>query len=65
VAGRVIPRLRDGAIVLLHDAAERDDRAPAGVAALPRILEAMSASNLPGVRVDAWMDGEDEATAAE
>src|SRR5262245_32005053 len=26
VAARVVPRLRDGAIVLLHDAAERDDR---------------------------------------
>jgi peptidoglycan-N-acetylglucosamine deacetylase len=56
VAARVIPGLRDGAIVLLHDAAERDDHAPAGVAALPRILAAMSQRNLAGVRVDAWLD---------
>lgn len=56
VAARVIPGLRDGAIVLLHDAAERDDHAPAGVAALPRILAAMSQRNLTGVRVDAWLD---------
>jgi peptidoglycan/xylan/chitin deacetylase (PgdA/CDA1 family) len=55
VAARVIPKLRDGAIVLLHDAAERDDHTPASLAALPRILAAMSASNLPGVRVDAWI----------
>jgi peptidoglycan/xylan/chitin deacetylase (PgdA/CDA1 family) len=59
VAARVIPGLRDGAIVLLHDAAERDDHEPASVAALSRILEAMHARNLPGVRVDAWL-GEDE-----
>lgn len=66
VAARVIPRLRDGAIVLLHDAAERDDHEPAGVAALPRILAAMSANRLPGVRVDAWVDrgeGEEEPAA--
>ncbi|WP_437675285.1 polysaccharide deacetylase family protein [Sorangium sp. So ce131] len=56
VAARVIPGLRDGAIVLLHDAAERDDHTPAGVLALPRILAAMSERNLAGVRVDAWLD---------
>jgi peptidoglycan/xylan/chitin deacetylase (PgdA/CDA1 family) len=58
VAARVIPGLRDGAIVLLHDAAERDDHTPASLAALPRILEAMRARNLPGVRVDEWLDAE-------
>ncbi|MGK4008626.1 polysaccharide deacetylase family protein [Sorangium sp. So ce1036] len=65
VATRVIPGLRDGAIVLLHDAAERDDHAPAGVAALPRILAAMGQRNLAGVRVDAWLDeggGDDVVT---
>lgn len=56
VAARVIPGLRDGAIVLLHDAAERDDHTPASLEALPRILAAMSANNLAGVRVDAWLD---------
>lgn len=64
VAARVIPGLRDGAIVLLHDAAERDDFTPASLAALPRILAAMHARNLPGVRVDAWLEDEEPAAAA-
>lgn len=62
VARRIVPRLRDGAIVLLHDAAERDDHTPASIEALPRILDAMRARNLAGVRVDAWLD-DDEADA--
>lgn len=64
VAARVIPRLREGAIVLLHDAAERDDHAPAGVEALPRILEAMRAKDLAGVRVDAWFEEDEPRDAA-
>ena len=36
---RVLANLRPGAIVLLHDAAERDDREPVAVTALPAILE--------------------------
>jgi peptidoglycan/xylan/chitin deacetylase (PgdA/CDA1 family) len=55
VVARVVPRLRDGAIVLLHDAAERDDREPAAPKALPRILEAMEANRLDAVRLDAWI----------
>jgi peptidoglycan/xylan/chitin deacetylase (PgdA/CDA1 family) len=55
VAARVIPRLKDGAIVLLHDAAERDDRKPAAPEALARILEAMRERRMPAVRIDAWM----------
>lgn len=51
VAARVVPKLEDGAIVLLHDAAERDDRTPASLAALPKILDAMDRKNLPGVTV--------------
>ena len=47
VVARIVPRLRDGAIVLLHDAAERDDRKPATPDALPRILDAMRARNMP------------------
>jgi peptidoglycan-N-acetylglucosamine deacetylase len=54
VAARVVPRLGDGAIVLLHDAAERDDFCPASIAALPRILEAMRNKDLEGVRLDTW-----------
>lgn len=64
VVARVAPRLRDGEIVLLHDAAERDDHTPASLAALPRILAAMSANNLPGVRVDEWLEPEPDAEAA-
>jgi peptidoglycan/xylan/chitin deacetylase (PgdA/CDA1 family) len=39
VLRRVTVGLRPGAIILLHDAAERGDREPAGVAALPGILD--------------------------
>lgn len=52
VVRRVAPGLRDGAIVLLHDAAERDDRVPVAIEALPAILDAMRARNLPAVTVD-------------
>ena len=64
VAERVVGGLRDGAVVLLHDAAERDDRTPASVAALPRVLEVMDARGLAGVRVDTWMDAESERLAS-
>jgi peptidoglycan-N-acetylglucosamine deacetylase len=56
VAARVVRELRDGAVVLLHDAAENEDRVPASIAALPRILRAMSERELEGVRVDAWLE---------
>ena len=59
VAARVKRGLRDGAVVLLHDAAERDDREPASIAALPAILAAMSAKNLEGVRIDAWTEDDE------
>lgn len=57
VTRRVIPRLRDGAIVLLHDASERDDRAPVAIEALPQILDAMRARNLPAVTVEELLGG--------
>lgn len=63
VAQRVISRLEDGAIVLLHDAAERDDRTPASIAALPRILEAMDRKNLVGVTVTRLMVPEEASTS--
>ncbi len=56
VAARIVPHLKDGAIVLLHDAAENEDFTPASLGALPRILAAMARQNLAGVRVDAWLD---------
>jgi peptidoglycan/xylan/chitin deacetylase (PgdA/CDA1 family) len=52
VARRVIARLEDGAIVLLHDAAERDDFTPASIAALPEILRALRERGLAAVGVD-------------
>jgi peptidoglycan/xylan/chitin deacetylase (PgdA/CDA1 family) len=64
VAARIVPHLRDGAIVLLHDAAENEDFTPASLAALPKILAAMSRKNLTGVRVDAWLDAPDAIESA-
>jgi peptidoglycan-N-acetylglucosamine deacetylase len=55
VAARVIPKLEDGAIVLLHDAAENDDRTPASIEALPKILEAMDRRNLSGITITSLM----------
>jgi peptidoglycan/xylan/chitin deacetylase (PgdA/CDA1 family) len=52
VASRVIARLEDGAIVLLHDAAEHDDFTPASIAALPEILRALRERGLASVGVD-------------
>ena len=51
VAARVRRGLRPGAIVLLHDTAEHGDRCPAGVEALPAILEAIHGEGLRSVDV--------------
>ncbi|MBI4702311.1 MAG: polysaccharide deacetylase family protein [Deltaproteobacteria bacterium] len=56
VVRRVVPRLRHGAIVLLHDAAEYGDREPAGVQALPEILAAVARAGLGFARVDQWLE---------
>jgi peptidoglycan-N-acetylglucosamine deacetylase len=47
--------LDDGAIVLLHDAAERDDFVPAGVAALPALLDELRARQLVSVELERWL----------
>jgi peptidoglycan-N-acetylglucosamine deacetylase len=52
VASRVERGLHDGAIVAMHDAAERDDFEPASIAALPRIVRALEQRGLTSVRVD-------------
>jgi peptidoglycan/xylan/chitin deacetylase (PgdA/CDA1 family) len=39
VASRLVKGLRPGAILLMHDAAEREDFEPAGLRALPEVLE--------------------------
>lgn len=55
VERRVRRGLADGAIVALHDAAERDDRVPAAVRALPGILDAIAAERLEVVPLDRWL----------
>lgn len=58
VVARVDRGLRDGAIVALHDAAERGGRKPAGVAALGQILDAIESKNLSVVPVRTFVDEE-------
>ncbi len=55
VAARVRRDLREGAIVLLHDAAERGQREPAAIRALPAILDAIEAARLEIVPLDTWI----------
>jgi peptidoglycan/xylan/chitin deacetylase (PgdA/CDA1 family) len=59
VVARVRRDLRDGAIVLLHDAPERGDREPAAVRALPAILDAIAAGGLKVVPLARWIEGYD------
>jgi peptidoglycan-N-acetylglucosamine deacetylase len=54
VVRRIVPWLSDGAIVLMHDSAERDDHEPAAPAALAEILATMKERGLRGVRLDEW-----------
>jgi peptidoglycan/xylan/chitin deacetylase (PgdA/CDA1 family) len=53
--------VRDGAIVLMHDAAERGDREPVGPKALPRVLRAIADHNLTVVPLSAWLTQPDRA----
>lgn len=55
VAARVTARIDDGDIVLLHDAAERDDHVPACVKALPEILSGARDKNLRLARLSDWL----------
>ncbi len=57
VLRRVGAKIRDGAIVLLHDAAERGDRSPASIETLPEILRMIDERGLEAVGVDAFVDG--------
>jgi peptidoglycan/xylan/chitin deacetylase (PgdA/CDA1 family) len=61
VVERVEKRLADGAIVMLHDAAERDDFEPASVAALPAILDSIEERGLRTVSLEELLDGEAQA----
>ncbi|HWL85094.1 MAG TPA: polysaccharide deacetylase family protein [Polyangiaceae bacterium] len=55
VVRRIRGGLRDGAIVLLHDAAERGDHEPAGVKALPDVLAEIADAQLPIVALDSFL----------
>ena len=55
VVMRVARTLTDGAIVMLHDAAEHDDFEPASVAALPRLLALLDERGLTSVGLDALL----------
>jgi peptidoglycan-N-acetylglucosamine deacetylase len=56
VITRVRRDLRDGAIVLLHDAPERGNREPAAVKALPVLLDALAAERLDVVPLAPWVE---------
>jgi peptidoglycan-N-acetylglucosamine deacetylase len=53
LVARVAPRLRDGNIVCLHDAAERGHRVPVATLALPRLLAAAADLQLDVVTIPA------------
>ena len=56
VVRRIRPSLEDGAIVLLHDAAERDDRVPVAATALPLLFDAIEAQGLRVVPLASFLD---------
>jgi peptidoglycan/xylan/chitin deacetylase (PgdA/CDA1 family) len=51
-AARLLPELKPGAILVLHDAAERGDRVPIAAEVLQKILSEMSARGLRSVTLD-------------
>jgi len=61
VVERVARTLTDGAIVMLHDAAERDDFEPAAVRALPRLLAVLDRRGLTSIGLDALLSMADDA----
>jgi peptidoglycan/xylan/chitin deacetylase (PgdA/CDA1 family) len=58
VAARVERGLRGGALVLLHDAAERDDFSPAALEALPLVLQAIARRGLRVLPLEAVIHAE-------
>jgi peptidoglycan-N-acetylglucosamine deacetylase len=51
-AARLVPKLAAGAILVLHDAAERGDRTPIAAEVLTKVLAEMSARGLRSVTLD-------------
>ncbi len=58
VVARVSSRLRDGAIVLMHDASERGTHAPVAADAIERIVEAGREARLDVVPLEGWLPRE-------
>jgi peptidoglycan/xylan/chitin deacetylase (PgdA/CDA1 family) len=54
VAERLTRALRPGALLAMHDAAERDDYVPASIEALPRVLAAARERGLRPVTLSEW-----------
>jgi hypothetical protein len=54
VAERLTRALRPGALLAMHDAAERDDYVPASIEALPRVLAAVRERGLRPVTLSEW-----------
>jgi peptidoglycan/xylan/chitin deacetylase (PgdA/CDA1 family) len=54
VAARLVRALRPGALLAMHDAAERDDHVPASLAALPHVLAAVRERGLEPVTLSRW-----------
>jgi peptidoglycan/xylan/chitin deacetylase (PgdA/CDA1 family) len=54
---RLMVAARPGAILVLHDAAERGGRAPIGTRVLPKLLDALAARGLRSVTLDELLDG--------
>lgn len=54
VAERLTRALEPGALLAMHDAAERDDYVPASIAALPRVLAALRRCELRTVTLSEW-----------
>jgi peptidoglycan/xylan/chitin deacetylase (PgdA/CDA1 family) len=55
VVARVRRHVKDGTIVLMHDAAERGGRVPAGVDALRDVLDVVKAARLEVVPLEEWI----------
>ena len=58
VVARVARGVTDGAIVMLHDAAEHDDFEPASVQALPELLRLLDDRDWTSVGLDALLDSQ-------
>lgn len=64
VAARVLPRIKSGAIVMLHDAAERDDYLPVSLSVLPRVLARVAELGLETVTLEATLPPRTDADRA-